>query len=218
MATWTLTQQRDTMLAWAVSEVGSAAAQRLARKYGLNNEADDLVSMTLEKITRSFARRPEPLPDVGNVDQAIRYAYRAMANIAIDLARRKRQESKALVSVARITPTQPGTDQSATSQVFIEELFSALHRVTSSGFTCKACNDRVTYAAATEVLHLALLEGSDAAVGQSWLDDVIYSVVDRYEIGMSRSAAAQRQRRSRCRRCVMELLQAALSAIGVRRG
>jgi len=218
MAPWTLAQQRDAMLAWAISEVGSAAAQRLARKYGLNNDADDLVSMTLEKITRSFARRPEPLPDVGNDDQATRYAYRAMANVAIDLARRKRQESKALVSVARITPTQPGTDQTATSQVFIEELFSALHRVTSSGFTCKACNDRVTYAAATEVLHLALLEGSDAAVGQSWLDDVIYSVVDRYEIGMSRSAAAQRQRRSRCRRCVMELLQAALSAIGVRRG
>jgi hypothetical protein len=218
MATWTLTQQRDTMLAWAVSEVGSAAAQRLARKYGLINEADDLVSMTLEKITRSFARRPEPLPDVGNDDQAIRYAYRAMANLAIDLARRKRQESKALVSVARITPTQTGTDQTATSQVFIEELLSALHRVTSSGFTCKACNDRVTYAAATEVLHLALLEASDAAVGQSWLDDVIYAVVDRYEVGMSRSAAAQRQRRSRCRRCVMELLQAALSAIGVRRG
>jgi hypothetical protein len=218
MATWTLSQQRDTMLAWAVSEVGSAAAHRLARKYGLINEADDLVSMTLEKITRSFARRPEPLPDVENDDQAIRYAYRAMANLAIDLARRKRQESKALVSVARITPTQTGTDQTATSQVFIEELFSALHRVTSSGFTCNACNDRVTYAAATEVLHLALLEGSDAAVGQSWLDDVIYSVVDRYEIGMSRSAAAQRQRRSRCRRCVMELLQAALSTIGVRRG
>jgi len=206
------------MLAWAVSEVGSTAAQRLARKYGLINEADDLVSMTLEKITRSFARRSEPLPGVGSDDQAIRYAYRAMANLAIDLARRKRQESKALVSVARITPTQPDTDQTATSQVFIEELFSALHRVTSSGFTCRACNDRVTYAAATEVLHLALLEGSDAAVGQSWLDDVIYAVVDRYEVGMSRSAAAQRQRRSRCRHCVMELLQAALSAIGVRRG
>jgi len=218
MATWTLTQQRDAMLAWAVSEVGLAAAQRLARRYGLNNEADDLVSMTLEKITRSFARRAEPLPDVANDDQAIRYAYRAMANLAIDLARRNRQESKALVSVARIAPTQPGTDQTATSLVFIEELLSALHRVTSSGFTCKGCNNRVTYAAATEVLYLALLEGGDAAIGQSWLDDVIYSVVDRYEIGMSRSAAAQRQRRSRCRRCVMELLQAALSAIGVRYG
>ena len=71
------------MLAWAVSEVGLAAAQRLARRYGLNNEADDLVSMTLEKITRSFARRAEPLPDVANDDQAIRYAYRAMANLAV---------------------------------------------------------------------------------------------------------------------------------------
>lgn len=89
------------MLRWAQSNLGRESAARLSRKYGLIDEADDLVSMTLEKITRSFARRPEPLPDVGSDDQAIRYAYRAMANIAIDLARRKRQESKALVSVAR---------------------------------------------------------------------------------------------------------------------
>ena len=99
----------------------------------------------------------------------------------------------------------------------LDELFSAMHRVAASGFTCKSCDSRVTYAAATEVLHMALLEGSDAAVGQSWLDDVIYSVVDRYHNGMSRTSAAQRQRRSRCRRCVMELLQAALATIGVHR-
>lgn len=218
MTTWNLESQRSAMLGWAQSQIGLEAASRLQRKYGLLDEPHDLVSMTVEKLTKSFARRLEPLPGVSSDDEAIRYAYRAMANLAIDLARRSRQESKALVSVARIAPTPPGADQAATSQVFIEELFSALHRVAATGFTCTACNDRVTYAAATEVLHLALLEGSDAAVGQSWLDDVIYSVVDRYEVGMSKSAAAQRQRRSRCRRCVMELLQAALSSIGVRRG
>ncbi|MFM8001171.1 MAG: hypothetical protein ACKPAJ_01985, partial [Actinomycetota bacterium] len=96
MTTLTLESQRSAMLRWAQSSLGQEAAVRLARKYGLNDEADDLVSMTLEKITRSLARRSEPLPGVGNDDQAIRYAYRAMANLAIDLARRKRQESMAL--------------------------------------------------------------------------------------------------------------------------
>lgn len=218
MKPWSIERQRDAMLAWAGSSAGLEAAQRLQRKYGLVDEPGDLVSTTVEKLSNSLTRRPEPLPGVTSETEAIRYAYRSMSNLAIDAARRRRQESRALLSVARLAPTQPGTDHTATSQVFIEELFSALHRVTTAGFTCKACNDRVTYAAATEVLHLALLEGSDAAVGQSWLDDVIYSVVDRYEGGMSGSAAARRQRRSRCRRCVMELLQAALSTIGVHRG
>lgn len=218
MTIWTLNHQRDAMLAWAVSEDGLDAAARLARKYGLPDEPADLVALTYERLATAMQRRSERLPSVNSDDEAARYTYRTMANLAIDLARRKRRESMALVSIARITPTQPGTDQTATSEVFIEELFSALHRVTASGFTCKSCDSRVTYAAATEVLHLALLEGSDAAVGQSWFDDVIHSVVDRYYTGMSKTKTAQRQRRSRCRRCVMELLQAALSAIGVRRG
>jgi hypothetical protein len=217
MATWTLAQQRDAMLAWAVSEGGLDAAARLTRKYGLADEPADLVAMTCERLATSMRRRSERLPNVNGDDEAIRYTYRTMSNLAIDLARRNRNEKYAIVSAARLAPTPPGTDQTATSSVFIDELFSALHRVAASGFVCKSCDSRVTYAAATEVLHMALLEGSDAAVGQSWFDDVIYSVVDRYHNGMSKNMAAQRQRRSRCRRCVMELLQAALAAIGVRR-
>ena len=217
MASWTLTQQRDAMLAWAVSDGGSEAAVRLARKYGLPDEPADLVAMTCERLATSMQRRSEKLPSVNSDDEATRYAYRTMSNLSIDLARRNRNERHAIVSAARLTPTPPGTDQTATSSVFIDELFSALHRVAASGFTCKSCDSRVTYPAATEVPHMALLEGSDAAVGQSWLDDVIYSVVDRYHNGMSRTSAAQRQRRSRCRRCVMELLQAALATIGVHR-
>ncbi|MGA0710686.1 MAG: hypothetical protein ACO3O7_08365 [Ilumatobacteraceae bacterium] len=218
MSTWTTQQQFEAMMRWSRSQSGLEAAIRLARKYGISEDSHDLVAMTTEKLTAAFSRRTERLPNVVSDEGAIRYAYRSMANLAIDLARRQRSESNALVSLARITPVPHGPDQSVTSQVFIEELFTALHQVTSNGFTCSACNDRVTYAAATEVLHLALLEGSDAAVGETWFDDVIYSVVDRYEGGMSKSSAAQRQRRSRCKRCVMELLQASLAHMGVRRG
>jgi hypothetical protein len=218
MSTWTTHQQLDAMGVWLRSDGGQEAAIRLVRKYGLPEEPHDLVALTTEKLTFALGRRTDPLPAVTSNDGAIRYAYRSMSNLAIDLARRRRSESTALVSMARIAPTPLGPEQSATSQVFIEELFTALHQVTSNGFTCSACNDKVTYAAAAEVLHLALLEGSDAAAGETWFEDVIYSVVDRYEGGMSKSRAAQRQRRSRCKRCVMELLQASLRYIGVRRG
>ena len=218
MSNWESAEQLEAMLVWLHSEPGRLSARRLVRKYGLTEDADDLVSMVIEKLSASLARRDMPIHGIANEDQAVRYAYRAMANQAIDLARRRHSESVALVSVARLAPSLPGTENTVTSQVFIEELFVSLHRVVSEGFACPSCREQVTYAAATEVLHLALLEGSDAALGQSWLDDVIYGVVDRYETGMNKSAAARRQRRSRCRRCVMELLQAALAAIGVRRG
>lgn len=217
MSKWTTQRQLDAMAMWLRSDGGQDAAIRLVRKYGLLEDAQDLVSMTTQRLSVALDRRTGPLPAVDSTDGAIRYAYRSMSNLAIDLARRRRSESTALISMARITPTTLGPEQSAISQVFIEELFTALHHVTATGFTCSACNDRITYAAATEVLHLALIEGSDAAAGDTWFDDVIYSVVDRYHSGMSRSNAAQRQRRSRCKRCVMELLQASLKHIGVRR-
>lgn len=217
MSIWDSSEQLNAMLGWLRSEQGPLSARRLVTKYGLAEDADDLVSMVVEKLSASMTRRSAPIGDINSQDQAIRYTYRTMSNLAVDLARRRRNESAALVNVARLAPDVPGPEHAATTQIFIEELFASLHRVVSSGFTCAACREQVTYAAATEVLHLALLEGSDAALGQSWLDDVIYSVVDRFEGGMSRSAAAQRQRRSRCKRCVMELLQASVEAIGGRR-
>ena len=218
MTGWSTNQQSEAMLAWVRSEVGRDAAARLVRKYGLTEEPLDLVSIASEKITASLSRRTERIPSVDTNEDATRYAYRTMSNLAIDLGRRNRNESSALFSIATIAPTTIGTEQTVVSQVFIEELFSALHHVSIKGFQCPACNNKTTYAAATEVLHLALIEGSDAAASGSWFDDVIYAVVDRYESGMSRSTAAQRQRRSRCKKCVMQLLQASLNHIGVSRG
>ena len=217
MTGWTTNQQCEAMLAWVRSEAGRDAAARLVRKYGLAEEPLDLVSIASEKINASLNRRIERIPSVGTNEDATRYAYRTMSNLAIDLGRRRRNESSALLSIAAIAPTTLGTEQTVISKVFIEELFFALHHVSNKGFRCPACNNKTTYVAATEVLHLALIEGSDGAAGQSWFDDVIYSVVDRYELGMSRSMSAQRQRRSRCKKCVMQLLQAALTHIGVSR-
>lgn len=218
MTGWSTNQQCEAMLAWVRSEAGRDAASRLVRKYGLAEEPLDLVSITSEKITASLSRRTEHIPNVDTNEDATRYAYRAMSNLAIDLGRRRRNESSALFSIAAIAPTTVGAEQTVISQVFIEELFFALHHVSKKDFRCPACNNKTTYAAATEVLHLALIEGSDAAASESWFDDVIYSVVDRYEMGMSRSMSAQRQRRSRCKKCVMQLLQASLNHIGVSRG
>ncbi|MFM9138868.1 MAG: hypothetical protein ACKOQZ_12260, partial [Actinomycetota bacterium] len=72
MATWTLTQQLDAMLAWAVSAGGSDSAARLTRKYGLADEPADLVATTCERLTTSLRRRTEKLPNVNSEDEATR--------------------------------------------------------------------------------------------------------------------------------------------------
>ena len=150
MTGWTINQQSEAMVTWVRSEAGRDAAARLVRKYGLAEEPLDLVSIASEKITASLSRRTESIPSVDTNEDATRYAYRTMSNLAIDLGRRRRNESSAIFSIAAIAPTTIGTEQTVVSQIFIEELFSALHRVSNKGFQCPACNNKVTYAAATD--------------------------------------------------------------------
>ena len=125
MTGWTTNQQSEAMLAWVRSEAGRDAAARLVRKYGLTDEPLDLVSIASEKITASISRRTERIPSVDTSEDATRYAYRTMSNLAIDLGRRRRNESSAIFSIAAIAPTTIGTEQTVVSQIFIEELFSA---------------------------------------------------------------------------------------------
>ena len=104
------------------------------RKYVLTEEPHDLVSIASEKITASLSRCTERIPSIDTNEDAIRSAYRAMSNLAIDLGRHRRNESAAIFSIAAIAPITIGTEQTVVSQVFIEELFSALHHVSNKGF------------------------------------------------------------------------------------
>ena len=109
MTGWSTNQQREAMLAWVRSEAGRDAAARLVRKYGLTEEPLDMVSIASEKITASLSRRTERIPSVDTNEDATRYAYRTMSNLAIDLGRRRRNESSAIFSIAAIAPTTIGT-------------------------------------------------------------------------------------------------------------
>jgi DNA-directed RNA polymerase specialized sigma24 family protein len=106
---YSTTMRCDAILAWVRSEAGRGAAARLVRKYGLTEEPLDLVSIASEKITASLSRRTERIPSVDTNEDATRYAYRTMSNLAIDLGRRRRNESSAIFSIAAIAPTTIGT-------------------------------------------------------------------------------------------------------------
>lgn len=216
-----LADQTRAIEGWLTSADGRTAAERLRRKYGLVAESDDIVGTAVLQVANALGRRSDPLPDVNETDSAARYGYRALSNVAIDLARRSRREKAMLVSVARIMPTQTSTESEATATVFVEEMFTKVSEIVARDIDCPGCQRQIVLAATTEILHLVLIEGDgdgEGQRGQSWFDDVIYTTIDRYTKGMTLLPSARRQRKSRCKRCVMNLLSLGLTEMGYRRG
>ena len=216
---WDLAAQVAAMEAWLASPDGRIAATRLVRKYGLVDDPRDLIGTALLRIRGLTTRRTMPLPSVNSPEEAARYVYRTVANSAIDIARRNSREKTMLVNVSVLSPESPSVEAEATAKVFVEAMFAKVSEIVSRETSCPGCQQQIVLAATTEVLHLVLIEGdTDGARGQSWFDDVIYETVDRYTKGMDLLPAARRQRKSRCKRCVMDLIALGLAELGYRRG
>ena len=216
---WDLATQIAAMEAWLTGPDGGVAASRLARKYGLSDDPRDVIGTALLRIRGLATRRTNPLPSVNSPEEAARYAYRTVSNATIDLARRNTREKAMLVNVAVLAPDAPSVESQATAKVFVESMFAKVSELVAREVPCTGCQRQIVLAATTEILHLVLIEGeSDGARGQSWFDDVIYETVDRYTKGMDLLPAARRQRKSRCKRCVMDLIALGLAELGYRRG
>ncbi|MFM1838621.1 MAG: hypothetical protein RLZZ327_1495 [Actinomycetota bacterium] len=212
---------RDAMLAWLATDDALVAARRLARRYSLRIEPEDLVSQTRITLLERMSRRAAPLVGEDVQKAAVRFAARAMGNIAIDNARKMVRDQQHEVELANLLPQRASTEEHVEAAVFIEQLTTRVNDLVREGSTCPGCQKEVVFAAATEVLQLVLIEGAsgdDAARDNGWFDDAIESVIDRTSPGSSQLPAARRKRRVRCKHCVMELLGSALRRMGYRRG
>ena len=212
---------RDAMLAWLATDDALVAARRLARRYSLRIEPEDLVSQTRITLLERISRRAAPLVGEDVQKAAIRFAARAMGNVAIDNARKMVRNQQHEVELANLLPQRASTEEHVEAAVFIEQLTTRVNDLVREGSTCPGCQKEVVFAAATEVLQLVLIEGAsgdDAARDNGWFDDAIESVIDRTSPGSSQLPAARRKRRVRCKHCVMELLGSALRRMGYRRG
>jgi hypothetical protein len=216
---WDLAAQVKAMESWLTGPDGQRAASRLIRKYGLPDDPRDIASAALLRIRGLVRRRTGPLPSITSPEEAARYAYRAVSNTAIDLARRSTREKAMLMNVSLLSPAAPSVESEATATIFVEAMFAKVSEIVARNVSCPGCQQQIVLAATTEILHLVLIEGeSDGIRGQTWFDDVIYETVDRFTQGMAILPAARRQRKSRCKRCVMELISLGLSEMGYRRG
>lgn len=216
---WDLAAQVAAIETWLASPEGVLAATRLVRKYGLSDDPRDLTGAALLRIRGLTTRRTMPLPSVNSPEEAARYAYRTVSNATIDLARRNTREKAMLVDISVLSPESPSVEAEATAKVFVETMFAKVSEIVTRDVPCLGCQRLIVLAATTEILHLVLIESeSDGARGQSWFDDVIYETVDRYTKGSDLLPAARRQRKSRCKRCVMDLIALGLAELGYRRG
>lgn len=208
-------------LDWLSSDDAAGAARRLVRTYSLGVEAGDLLSETAVKVIGGLARRDEPLAGDDAVRAAVRYASRSLTNCALDHARRRARSERLQIELASSLPQRASEQERVEGAIFVEHMVTSLNAVARSAAPCPGCHREIAFAAATEVLQLALIEGTSAdglTMGEDWFDDVVSHVIDRMSRGASQMAAARRKRLARCRACVTELLMESLRRMGYRRG
>ncbi|NBP50629.1 MAG: sigma-70 family RNA polymerase sigma factor [Actinobacteria bacterium] len=208
-------------LDWLASDDARAAARRLVRSHSLGLEADDLLSETAVKVIGGLSRRSEPLAGEEVARTAVRYAARSLTNCALDHARKRARSERLQIELASSLPQRASEQERVEGTIFVEQMVASLNAVARGGLPCPGCHREVAFAAATEVLQLALIEGTSTdglTMGEDWFDDVVSRVIDRVSRGASQLAAARRKRLARCRACVTELLMESLRRMGYRRG
>ena len=91
----------------------------------------------------------------------------------------------------------------------MEALLRKVGELAGAGFTCPGCNREVAAAMALEVVHIALSGRPVDGNGRTWLDRLLHTALLNVEGDLGRSETAQNQRKSRCGRCAVELLESA---------
>lgn len=215
-----LETQRALLQTWVTSPEARALAVMLVRRRRLTSSPDELISEAWLRIMRSFRTRTEPLPEMNTLVDAQRYCARVIDNLCRDAGRRtmrSRESSLDVLTEERnlqpVTATDPIDE--ANNRLMVERLLMVLGAHVDKGFRCPGCPTHVAAATAFEVLHMVLAGVDGEQRGRNWWDQLLYTALDRVdppEGDRSVSAAATAQRKSRCGRCVTELLNAALSS------
>lgn len=202
---WRLCEQ------WIQSDAARRTAGRLIARRGLQQSADDLVNEAWLRLRGTFRRRTEPYPRLDTIDDVSRFGARLLDNLTRDWLRsRGRRREVALADT--VVLLDPGTD-GVEQRHIVEQLVYAVGRRSRQPLQCSGCPDETVVAAALELLHLVLAGHPDEGDGRQWLDRMLYEAFDRLD-DVERSEAARAQRKSRCGRCVMALLESAWRDLG----
>lgn len=207
-----LRRQRALLQAWLQSPDAREAARVYLARRQLSRPPEELLNDAWLRIEGTFARRTEPYPALDDTKSAARFGSRLIDNLSRDWKR-----SVARRAEVELTDTLVSVDDghdAAERRILVEQLIGAVADRAVSPVRCPGCPSEVVAAAALEVLHLVLTGHDGAIEGRSFVDQLMYEALDRLDGDTERSAAARAQRKSRCSRCVMELLQTSAHDLG----
>jgi len=197
---------------WLGTDEARRHAGIFARRAGIGNEADDVVAEAYLRVSDAMGRRSEPHPSMSEESHAARYAMRVLDNVCRDRRRtaNRRAESPgvALENLPEET-SQPTVLGLVDGPEVMEALLRKVGELAVAGFTCPGCNREVAAAMALEVVHIALSGRPVDGNGRTWLDRLLHTALLNVEGDLGRSETAQNQRKSRCGRCAVELLESA---------
>lgn len=216
MADDDVAQQRALLESWVQSPEALQLASAVIRRRGLEQSPAELISEAWLRIMRSFQNRTEPLPSMSSSQEAARYGARIIDNLCRDHARRsmrRRETSLDLMLESRGDSAAPSIApiEDADARLMLEQVLIALGRTIESGFRCPGCPNHIAASTALEVIHMVLAGEDGDTRGRTWLDQLMYVALEKVDPQPAeKSPTAQSQRKSRCGRCVTELLNTAL--------
>lgn len=204
-----LAHQRKLLDHWLQSDEAVRLARRLVTSRRIRRSPEEVVSEAWLKLDRFLGSRTEPLPDIGDPTSVARFMYRVLDNLTRDMLRAQMRRTDVELVDQLLSPSH---SERVESKVILEQLIGAIGSLADTPRPCDGCSPAMVASTALNILHLAL-SASDA--GQLDLDDLLSEALRRASHDRSLTPAALRQRKSRCGRCITELLADGFREIGL---
>ena len=210
---WNLSTQISAILGWFETRESALWSEVCCRRYGIPSDmAGDVHSESWIKVRSALSRRSEQFPQLHDQVSGNRYAARSMQRTAIDIARTVRRiESRSQVMDDQLLdPAVLEQMRQVDDSVTIERWRRSVVIHARHDLNCSGCPHDVVFAAALKLL--ALMQIGD----QGSISDLMYEVLQDIDDDFpAEKSDAARQRKSRCTRCVLNLLRDAAESAGV---
>ena len=210
---WVLSAQISEILGWFETRESVQWSEVCCRRHGLPTDmAGDVHSDSWVKVRTALARRTESFPHLHDVSSAHRYAARSMQRTAIDITRAvRRVESRLQVMDDQLhDPAVFEEMRKVDDSVMIERWRRAVVSHARQDLHCSGCPNDVVFAAALRLL--AMIQIGD----QASISDLVYEALREVDDDFPEERTdAARQRKSRCTRCILEILRNAAKSAGV---
>ena len=231
--TWTATGLRDFWVDLVYSDDGERAVRAMGHRYQLASSAlDDLRQSWILGLDATLLRHADLVERLGEADAARRYAFSALRHRALDALRTARNRPDQVVastaenapSVLDLAESPERSDAAAMTSATLSDLRRAITaRVVAGDVVCAGCRPAVVAQVALAVVDAyfdAAVTGRGEQValagGTTELDSAVYeglrvAVPDAFVLDeQGRASERTRQLKSRCGRCVRQLLATVL--------